>query len=121
MSEAQEEQAKAVKWQAEAQQSVPTELDMQSKMMDMQKKAVEIAKTEADVKRQNSETARNAPEVDHLKSETALNMANARAKDKETGTSPMVDSVSPEEQVVMQHDAARDAVLGQLKQPTGAI
>ncbi len=121
MSEAQEEQAKAVKWQAEAQQSVPTELDMQSKMMDMQKKAVDIAKTEADVKRQNSETARNAPEVDHLKSETALNMANARAKDKETGTSPMVDSVSPEEQVVMQHDAARDAVLGQLKQPTGAV
>jgi hypothetical protein len=35
----------------------------------------------------NSETARNIPEVDHLRSETALNMANARKIAQETAIS----------------------------------
>ena len=33
----------------------------------------------ADIENKRSETARNIPEVDHLNSETILNLANARA------------------------------------------
>ena len=41
-------------------------------------KAVKLEKIQADTARQRSETARNIPEVDHLKSETILNLAKAR-------------------------------------------
>ena len=37
-----------------------------------------MEKTKADIANKNSETARNIPEVEHLKSETILNMAKAR-------------------------------------------
>ena len=37
-----------------------------------------IDKMAADTERQRSETARNVPEVEHLKSETILNLAKAR-------------------------------------------
>jgi hypothetical protein len=43
-----------------------------------------LEKTKADIQNKNSETARNFPEVDHLRSETALNMANARKIAQET-------------------------------------
>ena len=72
-AEAQEEQAKAMLHQAQAGSLQPTQ-------MDMAKEQVQIAKMSADVQRQQSETARNQPEVEHLKSETILNLAKARAE-----------------------------------------
>jgi len=77
-AEAQEEQAKAQLHMAEAAVLQPNELDMAEKQLNMQKTAVGLEKTKADVARQHSETARNIPEVDHLKSETILNLAKAR-------------------------------------------
>jgi len=38
---------------------------------------MDLEKMKADIEKQQSETARNVPEVEHLKSETALNYANA--------------------------------------------
>lgn len=72
-AEAEEERAKAMLHQAQAGALQPTE-------MDMAKEQVQIAKMSADVQRQQSETARNQPEVEHLKSETILNLAKARAE-----------------------------------------
>jgi len=73
MAEAEEEKAKAMLHQAQAGSLQPTEADMAEKQ-------VKIAKMGADVERQLSETARNKPEVEHLKSETILNLAKARAE-----------------------------------------
>lgn len=78
LAEAQEEQAKAMKHQADAGSSQPqNELDVQERIMSLQKKMMELEKMKADIQKQYSETARNIPEVEHLKSETALNYANA--------------------------------------------
>ena len=71
MAEAEEEKAKAIKWTAEAATLQPTEVDMAEK-------AVKLQKLQADTARQHSETARNVPEVEHLKSETILNLAKAK-------------------------------------------
>ena len=76
---AEEERAKAAKWYAEAQELAPDELKYQEKALKLQEKLMGIEKTKADIYNKNSETARNVPEVDHLRSETALNMANAHA------------------------------------------
>jgi len=73
MAEAEEEKAKAILHTAQAGSLQPTEVDMA-------KEQVQIAKMSADVERQLSETARNIPEVEHLKSETILNLAKARAE-----------------------------------------
>jgi len=70
-AEAQEEQARAMLHQAQAGALQPNELDIAET-------TAKIAKMDADVSRQQSETARNVPEVDHLKSETILNLAKAR-------------------------------------------
>ena len=72
-AEAEEELAKAMLHQAQAGALQPTELDIA-------KEQTQIAKMTADVQRQQSETARNQPEVEHLKSETILNLAKARAE-----------------------------------------
>jgi len=78
LAEAQEEQARAMKHQADAGSSQPqNELDVQERIMSLQKKMMELEKMKADIEKQYSETARNIPEVEHLKSETALNYANA--------------------------------------------
>ena len=77
-AEAQEEQAKAQKHLAEAAILQPNEIDMAEKQLNMQKTAIGLEKTKADTDRQRSETARNTPEVEHLKSETLLNLAKAR-------------------------------------------
>jgi len=78
LAEAQEEQARAMKHQADAGSSQPqNELDVQERIMGLQKKMMELEKMKADIEKQYSETARNIPEVEHLKSETALNYANA--------------------------------------------
>ena len=76
MAEAEEEKAKAIKWTAEAATLQPTEVDMAEK-------AVKLQKLQADTARQHSETARNVPEVEHLKSETILNLAKAKQAGRE--------------------------------------
>ena len=78
-AEAEEEKAKAAKWYAEAQELAPNEIKIQEKILKLQKDQMSVEKTRADINNKNSETARNIPEVEHLKSETILNMANARA------------------------------------------
>lgn len=77
-AEAEEEKAKAAKWYAEAQEKAPDEIKIQEKILKLQKEAIGMEKTKADIANKNSETARNIPEVEHLKSETILNMAKAR-------------------------------------------
>ena len=85
-AEAQEEQARAQKHLSDASSSQPqNELDIQERIMSLQKKMMELEKMKADIQKQQSETARNVPEVEHLKSETALNYANAlKASDRRT-------------------------------------
>ena len=86
---AEEERAKAAKWYAEAQELAPNELKYQEKALKLQEKQMGLEKTKADIHNKNSETARNVPEVDHLRSETALNMANARATNAKTNIETM--------------------------------
>ena len=76
LAEAKEENAKAIKWQSEAMMNQPTEVDMAEK-------TVKLEKIQADTARQRSETARNVPEVEHLKSETILNLAKAKQAGRE--------------------------------------
>jgi len=83
LAEAEEEKAKAIKWQAEAAEKQPNEIDIQEKILKLQKDAISLEKTKADIANKNSETARNIPEVEHLKSETILNLANARKAGRE--------------------------------------
>ena len=56
----------------------------QAKMLNMQmdftERLAKIEKMKTDIKLTQSETARNVPEVEHLKSETILNLATARMK-----------------------------------------
>jgi len=78
-AETEEEKAKAAKWYAEAQELAPNEIKIQEKILKLQKDQMSVEKTRADINNKNSETARNIPEVEHLQSETILNMANARA------------------------------------------
>jgi hypothetical protein len=89
LAEAEEEKAKAIKWQAEAMSSQPNQIDIQSKIVKLQKDTIDVEKTVADVHRQRSETARNIPEVEHLKSETILNLAKAR----EAGTKSVINTI----------------------------
>jgi hypothetical protein len=83
LAEAKEEEAKAMKWQSEAMISQPTEFDAAERQLNMAKSAINLEKTKADVERQRSETARNVPEVEHLKSETILNLAKAKQAGRE--------------------------------------
>ena len=84
LAEAEEEKAKAIKWQAEAQRDAPTEINIQEKILKLQKDAIGLEKTKADIMNTQSETARNIPEVEHLRSETILNLAKARAEGSKT-------------------------------------
>ena len=78
MAEAQEEQTKAAKNAAEAGAKQPTGLDAQERMVALQKELAAIDKMQAEAYNTKSETLRTIPEVEHLKSETQLNYANAR-------------------------------------------
>jgi len=89
LAEAEEEKAKAVKWMAEAQKDAPTEINIQEKILKLQKDAIGLEKTKADIMNTHSETARNVPEVEHLKSETILNLAKARAEGNKTPIQPL--------------------------------
>jgi len=78
LAEAEEEKAKAIKWQAEAAQAVPNEIQVEEQIIKLQKDALDLDKLKADIANQQSETQRNIPEMEHLKSETILNLAKAR-------------------------------------------
>ena len=78
MAEAQEEMTKAQKNAADAGAKQPTQLDMAERMAKLQKELAAIEKTKADVESAKMDTMRNIPEMEHLKSETELNYANAR-------------------------------------------
>jgi len=80
LAEAQEEQTKAMKNAAEAGTKQPNELDIQERIVGLQKELANIEKLKADTDNTNSETFRNIPEIEHLKSETMLNYANAYSK-----------------------------------------
>jgi len=78
ISEAAENNARALKYQTEAQKNAPNDLDIQERIVKLQKEAASIQKMRVDMENTQSETMRNIPEVEHLRSETALNLANAR-------------------------------------------
>ena len=80
MAEAQEEQTKAMKNAAEAGAAQPNELKIQEKFIKLQKDLAAIDKIIADTENVHSETMRNIPEIEHLKSETLLNIASATEK-----------------------------------------
>ena len=79
-AEAQEEATKAMKNAAEAGAAQPDELKIQEKFIKLQKDLAAIDKMRADTENVNSETMRNIPEVEHLQSETLLNIATAQEK-----------------------------------------
>tara|TARA_Y100001947_G_scaffold38299_1_gene31628 strand:- start:782 stop:1459 length:678 start_codon:yes stop_codon:yes gene_type:complete len=89
LAEAEEEKAKAVKWTAEAQKDAPNEINIQEKILKLQKDAISLEKIAADIENKRSETMRNIPEVEHLKSETILNLAKAR----EAGTKSAINTI----------------------------
>ena len=80
LAEAQEEQTKAMKNAAEAGTKQPNELDVQERLIKLQKELASIDKLKADTQSTQTDTYRTIPEMEHLKSETALNYANARTK-----------------------------------------
>ena len=78
LAEAQEEQTKAMKNAKEAGGETPDPLSAQERIIKLQKELAQIEKMKADIESTKVETMRTVPEVEHLKSETALNYANAR-------------------------------------------
>ena len=80
MAEAQEEQTKAMKNAAEAGAAQPTEMKIQEAYVRLQKELAAIEKMRADTENTNSETVRNITEMEHLQSETLLNIATAQEK-----------------------------------------
>ena len=79
LAEAEEEKAKAIKWQTEAANIMPNEIDIEDKILKLQRDVLNLEKIKVDIANKVSETQRNIPEMEHLKSETILNLANARA------------------------------------------
>jgi uncharacterized protein YchJ len=79
-AEAQEEQAKAMLHAAKAQQEQPNDLDIQERLVKMQKELSAIDKSAAESENKRADTMRKIPEIEHLQSETALNYANARGQ-----------------------------------------
>ena len=71
--------AKAMKIQSEVQGTQSQDAVIE-KQMGLAKKMAEIEKLRTDVQNVQSETMRNIPEVEHLKSETILNLALARSQ-----------------------------------------
>ena len=69
--------AHAVKLTSDA-QGVPSEIDMVKMQVDLAEKMARIEKIKVDSENVRSETMRNGPEMQHLQSETLLNIAKAR-------------------------------------------
>jgi len=80
MAEAQEEQTKAMLNAAQAGSEQPTEMKIQEAYVRLQKELASIEKMRADIENTNAETVRNIPEMEHLQSETLLNIATATEK-----------------------------------------
>jgi len=80
LAEAQDEQASALKSQVDAGSKQENQLDLQERMIKLQKELAQIDKLKSETENTTSETYRNLPEIEHLKSETALNYANAMSK-----------------------------------------
>jgi hypothetical protein len=80
MAEAQEEQTKAMLNAAQAGSEQPTEMKIQEAYVRLQKELASIEKMRADTENTNAETVRNIPEMEHLQSETLLNIATATEK-----------------------------------------
>ena len=78
LAEAEEEKGKAMLHQAQASMSMPNEIQVEESIIKLQKDALTLDKLRAEINNQQSETQRNIPEMDHLKSETILNLAKAR-------------------------------------------
>jgi len=75
------EMAQAMKIQSEIQGS-QSEESMVEKQMNLAEKMAKIEKLRMDAQNIQSETMRNIPEVEHLQSETILNLAKARMERK---------------------------------------
>ena len=78
LAEAQDEQASAMNRAADVGMKQPNEIDVQERLVKLQKDMTSIKKTEAEIQSTQTDTFRTIPEMEHLKSETALNYANAR-------------------------------------------
>jgi len=89
-AEAQEEQAKAQLHMANAAALQPTEIDMQAKALRLESDSVNMQQTKINMANKVSETARNIPEVEHLKSETILNLAKAKQAGRTTNINTRV-------------------------------
>jgi len=89
-AEAQEEQAKAQLHMANAASLQPTEIDMQAKALRLESDSVNMEQTKINMANKVSETARNIPEVEHLKSETILNLAKAKQAGRTTNINTRV-------------------------------
>ena len=76
-AEAQEEQAKAMLHAAKAQQEQPNDLDIQERLVKLQKELGAMDKVAAETENKRADTMRKIPEIEHLQSETRLNYANA--------------------------------------------
>ena len=64
--------------QAQAAMTMPNEIQVEESIIKLQKDALNLDKLRADIRNQQSETEGNIPEMEHLKSETILNLAKAR-------------------------------------------
>ncbi len=78
LAEAQEEQTRAQLNAANAGAKQPNELEFQERLIKLQKELTAIDKVKAETQSTKTDTFRTIPEMEHLKSETALNYANAR-------------------------------------------
>jgi len=80
IAEAEEEKAKAALHYSEAQRMQPNQIKMQEDMFKLEKQNLDLQKTKIDIASKASEIQRNIPEMEHLQSETALNLAKANAE-----------------------------------------
>ena len=86
LAEAQDEMASAMS-RGDKQPEQPNQLDVQERLIKLQKELASIDKLKADTQSTQTDTFRTIPEMEHLKSETALNYANARSN-REQGILP---------------------------------
>ena len=90
LAEAEEEKSRAMLHQAQAATTMPDEISIEESIIKLQKDALSLDKMKSDIANQISETQRNIPEMEHLKSETILNLAKARAAGIKTPISTRV-------------------------------
>lgn len=82
---AMKDMAHAAKLQAEAQED-NTEIDVAKLQIELAEKMARIEKLRVETQNVQSETMRNYPEIEHLQSETILNLAKARSQQNSGGS-----------------------------------